>query len=101
MTGAAGDQMTWERCRDAGMTATQAAEAMGRTISAACHYARRHGFSFAPCVERPLSAEARKMMSAAATGRRHSIATLEKIGAGAADRARTAWLKRRDTGAGA
>ncbi len=98
MTGASDDQMTWERCRDAGMTATEAAEAMGRTISAACHYARRHGFSFAPGMERSMSAEARKMMSAAATGRRHSIATVEKIRASAADRARTAWKARRVPG---
>ena len=37
---------TWRECADAGMTLTEAARLLGKTLSAGSNYAKRHGFEF-------------------------------------------------------
>ena len=37
---------TWRECADAGMTLTEAARHLGKTVHAGSQYAKRHGFAF-------------------------------------------------------
>jgi hypothetical protein len=37
---------TWRECAEAGMTATEAAQHLGKTANAGSQYAKRHGFAF-------------------------------------------------------
>lgn len=43
---------TWQQCAEAGMSLTQAALHLGKSVSSGSAFAKRHGFQFRPGYER-------------------------------------------------